>query len=140
MEVLDLSSLDTSGDIQFELQLSHPGTGVPLDFFVEILGADSDTYQAAFRQIQRRMAERMKRAGRNATPSPEELEANALELLVTCTRKWRGKVDFDGKPIAELPCTPDNVRKVYQKLRWAKEQIDAGVHDRSNFLTRSAKT
>lgn len=137
-DAVDLASLDTSGDHGYEFQVLDPN-GEKLDFFVEVVGADSDLYQSTFRAWQRRAANKMKR-NRNANPiaDPEEVEANALELLGTVTRKWRGDVKVDGQPLP--PCSPDSVAKLCKRLKWLREQIDAAVHERSNFLGRPAKS
>lgn len=125
--MIDLNDLDLSAAAErgYEFELRHPGTQAPLGMFVTVQGEDSDTYQAELRAMQQRRL-----TGRQAPRTVEQIDEQALDLLVLATIGWRG-IQRDG---SELPCTPENVRAVYRKFRWVREQVDAAVGDRANFL------
>lgn len=133
---LDLSTLDTSRGAEegFELQLVNPKTGDPLPIWITVSGVDSEAYQAAIRDRQRRQFKAMAQS-RKFTLTPEEIEANALDLLVVATRGWRGA---KGKTILlageDLAPGTENFRKVYKQFAWIREQVDAAISDRANFL------
>ena len=60
----------------------------------------------------------------------ESLEREAVEVLIVCTKDWKGI----GEAGADLPCTPENVRRVYSTYLWLREQVDEFVEDRGNFM------
>lgn len=134
-KVFDLAAMDTSRDQEYEFQVRSI-EGELVDFWVTVVGSDSDTYQTAFRSLQRRMAKKLKR-NQSANVDPEEVESNALELLAAATRRWRGSVVIDGQPLP--PCSPESVTKLCKRMRALREQIDLNVHERANFLARPAK-
>jgi len=51
-------------------------------------------------------------------PTYEELEDEALELIVACTVSWTG---------LELDCTPENARKVYADFPLIRTQVEDAV-------------
>lgn len=65
----------------------------------------------------------------------DEIDSNALELLVSCTKNWTN-MRRGGK---DVPCTPDNVRDLYKDHRfsWIRKQVDAYVTDPANYLGNS---
>lgn len=148
---MDLKALDTTqaSNEGFELQLAHPGSGELLGIFITVLGRDS----AAFRTLQteqnkRRIQRMTKGTGARMSLAAEEMEEEAVELLSACTRAWRQEekpvdeedavsskdtLTVEGK---ELPCTRANAADLYRKFTWIREQVDAGVTDRQNFIKR----
>jgi hypothetical protein len=139
MDSLDLSRLDVrkGADAGFELQLTHPVSGAPLPIFVTILGADSDEYQGALREQQRKYTERMAR-GKRAPVTQDEMEEQSLVLLARITRSWRtvGEVALDSKPFPAFSSA--EARRLYERFPWIREQIDRAMGDRANFLPGSA--
>lgn len=133
----DLSQLDTTKGAAegFELQLRHPETDAPLPLWVTVIGADSDEYHAAVMKQQRKRMERLK-GHRRMNLSPEELQEEAIELLVGATRSWRGEMKLDGKDFPAY--TPAAAKQLYKRFKWMREQVDAAMGDRANFLPRSA--
>lgn len=101
---------------------------------ISLVGVDSENYQAAARASQnRRLAKINPRKVRQVTA--EEMENDALEILVACTIAWEGI----GWGKEDLKCTPENVRKVYANVPFIREQVDEFINDRSNFLGNSSK-
>jgi len=146
--MLDLTQLDTSktAETGVAVALRHPVTHVPLGVRIQVAGVDSDTYRSHIRRQQNRRMEQAKRSRGQISISAEELENDALDLLVACTKGWESDIEEHGEkktvsaiPCGEqglLPCTPENVRKVYANpgFAWLREQVDAEIGDRSNFL------
>lgn len=124
----DLSNFDTSADGEW-LQLRHPVTHEPLEGVqIRMVGPDSDEFrEASRRNTDRRL--RMK-AGRGTKITAEDLEHDALEVLVSCIKGWSGMVQngqvMDFNPIA--------AREVLGKYVWIREQVDSFISDRANFI------
>lgn len=133
---MDLAQFDTSAIAEdgIDLQLKHPVTGIPLTqddeaetpITIRIAGADS----ARFRKAERANRDRRLKAGFRRTPTAAELDAEGLELLASCTLGWSGLV-LDGAP---LEFTAANVRMLYKRLLWVREQVDVAMGDRSLFF------
>jgi hypothetical protein len=137
MEKFDLATLDTvkSGDEGRELDVLHPATREPIGLKVRMHGADSTVYQKANRAQQRSIADRAAR-NRKLRLSAEEQDDLLLDLLVAATAGWSGTASLDG---AELPAfTAAGARSLYLRFPWIREQADAFMADRANFLPRSA--
>jgi hypothetical protein len=136
---LDLSQLDTGAVAEggADMPLRHPVTNAPLlqddeetPIIIKVLGMDSK----AFRKATRANQDRRLRGTRYRPPTAEEIDAEGLEILVKCTIGWAGII-LDG---AALDCTPANVRTLYTRLPWAREQVDNYIGDRANFMQPSA--
>ena len=138
---MDLSSLDTQqkSDEGATMHLAHPVTDEPLwidedgqdpkPVEIDLLGVDSHKYTQAAHDQQ---SKRLKRAGRRGRidVTGEEIEADQISLLVSCTTGWRNLV-VDGETI---PFNQMNARKLYARFTWMREQAQAFINDRSNFL------
>jgi hypothetical protein len=109
--------------------VDHPSFGMAIiGRLLEAQGL-SDRYRKADRRISnRRLATAS--TGRRVRATAEGIEADRLEVLVACTISWEG-IGFDG---GEKECTPENARAAYKKLPWLREQADAFIVDRANFL------
>lgn len=133
---MDLGQLDTSAVAEdgVDLQLKHPGTLTPLTqddqaetpISIRLAGADS----ARFRKAERANRDKRLRGGLRRPPTAAELDADGLELLVQCTLGWSGII-VDGQ---QLEFTPANVRILYKRFQWIREQVDLFMGDRQNFL------
>jgi hypothetical protein len=131
---LDLADLDTvaAANEGAAMVLMHPGSGEPLRdgngeaVAVTLAGMDSEVYRKAQRAaINRRLA-----AGKRGKITIEDYEHEQIELLACCTLAWHGVV-LNGEA---LECTQINVRRLYQTLPWVREQADAFVAERANFI------
>lgn len=60
----------------------------------------------------------------------EAIEAENIELLVLCTKGWRG-IKLDGE---ELPFTVQNAIKVYKTYSWIYDAVNEGIGSLDNFL------
>lgn len=96
---------------------------------VEILLVSRDSRE--YREATRRVTE--KRLGLGRRPSFEELEGEAIDVLVCCTKGW-DNITLRGEA---LPCTEGNARMLYTNFPFVKEQVDAFVGSRANFIQPS---
>jgi hypothetical protein len=92
---------------------------------VKILGIDSDTYKKKQRQITDKRINNRKMKITSA-----ELESEGLALVASCIVEWEGVEDNDGAVV----CNESNVRKFLSENTFVKEQIDAAIADRANFI------
>lgn len=134
---MDLAALDTRKGAEqgFELQLTHPQSGVPLAGRITLLGQDSQAWEDKLRELLKARVARLQRNRKNVA-SVEELEADAVEQLVAVTQGWSG-LSFAGEAYAY---TAENARKLYTGYPWIREQAYEAVNDRGNFLPRSASS
>lgn len=112
---------------------THPNTGSPLDVVIRVLGRDSDIYVSTLRKLSNK---RMRNLGINPasvrqTITSERQFEEELELLARCIKSWEGFLGEDGEPI---PCNYENAVEILREFPWLREQIDAFITDRSNFL------
>lgn len=132
----DLSQLDTkkAAEDGFTLRLLHPRTGEALPVELELLGVDSEICQRTLKEQQRkRLAQAVK--SRRMAITPEELEAEGIELLAAATRGWKG-MQLDGKPVE---FSNEAARLLYMRFPWIREQVDQAISDRANFLPAFSK-
>jgi hypothetical protein len=132
---MDLAQLDTRKGAEqgFELQLTHPQTGLPLAGRITLLGQDASAWQEKQAELIQRRVNRLQRNKKN-TASVGDLENDSIELLVAVTVGWSG-IAFEGQPFA---WSPENAKKLYTDFAWIREQAYEAVNDRGNFLPRSA--
>lgn len=124
------------------MPLVHPNTRQPLrtedgeEAFIELYSADSEAARKHNRSIQRR---RLNMRGRGRI-TPEEVEAEGVELLAALTTGWR-LVSLSGDPL-DVPFTPENARELYgsASLAWIREQVDEFAADRGNFPAPSSRS
>ena len=129
--------------------LLHPITQVSTGIRFYILGADSKEFKRITREQEAVRLEKQKKTRRGVYLStPEETEANGLDLLTGLTLGWDEDVVNDkGEVIsvrAEIeleegefvPFSPEACRSIYNNsgYSWIKEQIDAEIGDRRDFL------
>lgn len=128
---IDLSEFDSKKGAEegFKLNLRHPKTNQPTSAWIHVLGADSDAYQERIREFQRQRSEILKRNMR-ATFDPSDRAAQELDLLVAMTVGWE-HIERKGQPIA---FSQEEARKLYAQYPTIREQVDAAIHDRANFL------
>lgn len=98
---------------------------------ITVLGPDSNKYQDIMRaQIKKRLNRMAENKGKDETDL-DEVEADLIHLLVSCTVSWKGIYKPDQ---TEIPCTPENARKLYANYPVLREQLDRFVGNRANFL------
>lgn len=134
---MDLAALDTRKGAEqgFELQLAHPQSGALLAGRITLQGQDAAAWQDRQKELLQARVNRLQR-NKKSVASVDELEADAVELLVAVTTGWSG-LAVDGAP---YPFTAENARKLYTGYPWIREQAYEAVNDRGNFLPRSASS
>lgn len=134
--MIDLSSLDTAAacDKGFELALVHPVTKAPVGAFITVVGKDSKTFDDFVkRQSNDRLRKQFQnqRRGKDAdAPTVEQIETDAISLLVACTTAFRD-VTYKG---AVLTFSEDNARLLYTEQKWVRAQVDEAIGDIENFM------
>jgi len=129
--MIDLSKFDLSPEGE-EMVVTHPATGAQLidestgePVTITLVGRDSDEFRTAQRKNIDKRAAMQKRM-----MSFEEIEAEATDTLVACTKGWK-HVGLDGE---DLPFSAENARKLYTRYYWLREQVDVFVARRANFF------
>lgn len=128
---LDVKKLANEGTI---MKVRHPdpsnneilndGKKEPLDFYLRLLGSDSDVYRNA---IKRRFENRRgKKAGK---VDLDQAERDAAALLAKCTTDCY--LILNGKPVE---CDVPTLTKIYLDFPWLKEQAEEHMGDRGNLL------
>lgn len=139
---MKLSKFDLSkqvGSKSLPMALKNPVTGE--DFIdeasgepitIDLVSIDSDEHQKARHRMANARIRKATTSGR-ATVKSEEMERDAIELLVACTKGWHHIQDDDE---SELPFTTDNARKIYGNpgFRWLTDQVSAFINERAAFL------
>lgn len=130
-QVIDAADLMPDTD-ETEIEIINPRSKKGTGIFITVASRDSDIY----RGVQRKQGDnRLKSIGRRTGSSnitSEEIEEEAMQLLIACTRGWRN-MRLNGQ---ELTFSTGNVRVVYDKVPTIKEQVDDAIHDRGNFKKR----
>lgn len=138
---MDLNSLDIVKEAAkgATLELHHPVTGDVLTYTAAdgtkkpmtlvLIGKDSEDFRHRQRQLIDKRVKRQMRNRGNSSPSTEDMEREGMSLLATAV--CGGTVFLDG---AEIPVTSDNAADLFTRFPWMREQADAFVEDRANFL------
>lgn len=136
--MFDLADIKISLDAM-ECEIRHPQTAEVLKnaegepFVIHVYGHDSEQYKKHARKL---LDLRLK--GKKKDLGANEIEAEAIELLISLTVGWSGIV-FDKKPLVFSTAA---ARDLYGNpaYAWLKEQVEAFVQDRSNFLPKSPES
>ena len=129
---MDLASLDltkASNDGAW-ITLKHPATGEELSGRIKIVGKDSTKFTQLSEEFKRKTLDDMK-SNKTMAQRMENAQEQSDSILVACTLDWDGMM-LDGQ---DLPFSEANVKMVYSRFNWIKEQIDVAIADRANFLT-----
>jgi hypothetical protein len=122
------------------MEIIHPSTRQPIRdgsgavAYIDLFSADS----SVARQHQSAVGNRRLAMRRGAKLTIQELQAEAVELLVALTKGWH-LLDLEGSPIA-VEFSHDNARELYGEpsLAWLREQVDEFVAERGNFSKASS--
>lgn len=139
----DLNDIDTKklSEAGVALQIKRLD-GTPLvnaageSVTITLLGPDSAKYRALTREsIKKRLDRRVQGAADVTMDDLDQIERETIEILVVCTVGWTGVRTPEGETIA---CTQDNARRLYENYPVVREQVDAFVGNRANFLQASS--
>lgn len=129
------AGLEIAVDKPQRMTLHHPVTRQPLrdakgaEAWIDLHSSDSKVARDHNREVQRR---RLNMRGRGRI-SPEEIEAEAADLLAALTTGWR-LLTLEGGTL-DVPFSTENARELYASpaLAWIREQVDEFASDRANF-------
>lgn len=115
-----------------KMELRNPGTDEIIigddkkPVWIEVYGQDSDAFRNATRDYGNK---KLQRGAKKQTM--EEIEQTACKILGKSTVGWSNNFSLGGvKP----EFSTDNAEQLYIDYPWIKEQVDAHVNDRANFL------
>jgi len=136
-EKFDLAALDTKtlSEQGMPMPIIHPRTRTPImnedgtPLTITLLGRHSEAFRETLRASQQGRADL---TARGIAISDEHREREDINTLVACTRDWTFQV-LDGK---EFPCTPQNVRKLWNdtRFRGLRETAIGFILSDGNFL------
>lgn len=101
-----------------------------------LLGADSTKYRALTRaQVRKRMDQLA--GGKQALTEADmdETDRDVTDILVACTVGWTNVLDTEG---AAIFFSEENVRKLYAAYPVVREQVEAFISNRANFIPASS--
>jgi hypothetical protein len=131
---MDLSQFEVTDSDLGVMRVRHPATGDELAtekgdaVTLTMIGMDSQRYREAQRKI---IDVRLKNRSRAAAlPSAGETEKAIVEGLAIAVVAWQ---NF-GLGAEQTPCTTENVITAFDRLPWLRNQVDAFLGDRANFL------
>lgn len=130
----DLGNAGLSQKETATMEAVHPENMQPLrddegnKVTITVYGPDSEQRRKLDRKATNRRLKSAKAGRINITA--EELEAEAMEVLVACTVSWEN-IALNGEL---LECNEKNVRKVYQEFPWLRKQVDNFINEDANFL------
>jgi len=128
---MDLAKLDLTKNSNEGawITLKHPASNEDLPMKIKVIGKDSDKFIKLSEDFRRSTLEDMK-SNKTVEQRIQTSKEYGDTLLVACTLEWQG-IELDGK---KLDCTPENIKLVYQRFGWIKEQVDTAIADRAVFI------
>lgn len=115
-----------------DVNVVDPTDLTPTGIVVKVYGADSEKARAVETAQRNRRLRVIQATGGARRMKAEEYDKEGLDLLVECTAGWSGVVE-NGEP---LEFNSANVRSVYERHPWLREQVDKAVADRSLFFKK----
>ncbi|CAB4130458.1 hypothetical protein UFOVP119_82 [uncultured Caudovirales phage] len=139
----DLDGIDTKtlSDSGVKMQVMKFGTSEPLKarngglVMLTVRGPDSDTYRQYTRAQVNKRLQRQADERKAREVDFDEVDTDSLTLLVNSTMGWENVLDTDGNPI---PFTKENCTALYRNYPVLREQVDAFISNRANFLKASS--
>lgn len=134
---INLSAFDTIAACNKgnEIELIDPSTNSPSGMFITLIGSDSDEFREYTRtktnQRLKRDAMAQKRGKETEIRTVESIESENIELLVLCTKGWRGIKDANDQ---EYPFTVQNAIALYKKYPKIYDQVNESVGNVELFL------
>ena len=123
MNMLDCIPKANAGTV---MDVLHPVKGTKTGIQITLAGMDSDRYRDFKRNRQNKQ---LREKGPGALTA-EDIEENGLDALAELTLGWN-RMPVDS---VNLPFTAANVKAVYRRFPWLKEQVDVFVATRANFM------
>ncbi len=103
--------------------------------WIELHGMKSSTYKQIENDQNNRSIQKQ-RASKTYVPTAEEARERQLERAIRCVEDWH----IEGKDDQLIPCTKENVRKLFTEYPRIFEVVDDFIHREVNFLMSSSTT
>lgn len=132
IKAMDLTKLDiqAASETAAVVQLYHPTDFTKLDgMTLSVIGFQSETYQAAKRAQDRKVAKMTDLQRQNYEDSGKK-ELDESLVLAAIVTEWTG-FEENGKA---LKCTREEVARIFKKYGWISHQAVLAAADGSNFL------
>ena len=126
--MIDAKAFEVANDATTEVEI-YDNAGAATGIFITVCSSESDIALSTKRKALDRRIAKMQRRGSKSTLKAEELEAEAMELRVACTKSWRD-LQYEGKL---LECTDENKRLIYSRISRIRDQVDEAIADVSLF-------
>lgn len=124
---MDASKLEMTEDATTDVEI-FDANGQTTGIFVTVYSADSEVATSFRRRMLDRRLSRMARRGGKPAMNASEIESEAMDMRVLCTKSW--KLEWNGKP---LDCNDENKRMIYTRVPLIKQQVDDAISDASLF-------
>ena len=108
-----------------EVGIKDPA-GNKTDIVIEVYGHDSAVARRVMLDVQRK-------SKGSGDRSPEEIDADDAAMVAQLVKGWRN-IEENGKP---LEASQENIKRVFTKLRFVREQVWAGHMSRANFFNKA---
>lgn len=140
------AGLGLAADVPARMTLNHPITGVALvngktgePAWIELYSSDSRAVKKVDNLIGNRRIAEARRKGGKVNMTMEQVQAEQVERLVAATAGW-DLCDLEGNPVTGFPCTPENVKALYEapEFAWIEDQVRSFIEDRANFSKASS--
>lgn len=106
------------------LESVYAPDGEKTDIRIELASRDSQKYQARIKKLAEKNRKALKGLDINT------VEKETMNIYVACTINWENIQD-NGK---DVPCTPEEIERIYTMAPWIFEQVREFIEDRANFL------
>lgn len=141
MATVDLSVYAADAEQGSKYEVKDPG-GDPLyqdeagkiPVTITLAGTESALWRKAEDVVYNRRLKSSNPRQNFAAKTAEEQRQDAAYLLASVTLAWDGIV-FKGE---KLECTRDNAKMIYLALPFLREQVDAFLGDKRNFIKASS--
>ena len=114
--------MDLTNPVTEEILIDDSGQPI----WIALYGADSDVFRKAMRAYGNK-----KLAKGSKKQTMEELEQISSKLLSKVTAGWSDQLIVNGE---HPDCNEQSAAWLYAEYPWIREQVDAFVNERSNFL------
>lgn len=129
---MDLGKFDLS-QTESVMQVFHPDDDTVLtdektkeELTITLLSVDTKEFKARESTLAKRHMRRRSRV------SVDELQT---DRAVAATKAWSPGFQLDGQD--DLECTPANVRALYDRCPWLRDDVINHINDRANYQGKS---
>jgi hypothetical protein len=129
-------SIDDYVDVQTaEYKLKHPQTGAPTGTVFVLAGPEYPARRKRELDRVRRVRQGIAKTGKMAFTDPAEEDVERTEQIAADIIDWRG-LKINGQ---EVPFSKDAAAALLAdpKRRWLRDQLDAALNERENFIAAS---